>query len=77
MTAPPPWYERGPDGIPTGRTWDTEDQARAEVAPSCTVYQETSALVGDTSFGYTAFTRPAPRPPVTGWRPLGYRSEPT
>jgi hypothetical protein len=41
-----PWYERGPDGVWTGREWESETQAAAEVAPGCTVHQETAARVG-------------------------------
>ena len=66
-----PWYERGPDGVWTGREWETEQQARAEVGPGCSVHVETSARVGRVSFARTAYTRSIELVPRREWRPRG------
>lgn len=66
-----PWYERGPDGVWTGREWSSEEQARAEVVPGCTVHVETSARVGRSTFARTAHTVAVPLVPCREWMPRG------
>ncbi|MGW4114804.1 hypothetical protein ACWEFJ_28350 [Actinosynnema sp. NPDC004786] len=69
-----PWYERGPDGVPTGRQWADEKTARDRVGDGCTVHRDVYAADGgSTSFGVTRHTRPAASGPADPWRPATLR----
>lgn len=68
-----PWYERDASGVWTGREWATEPEARAEVAPGCTVHQETSARVGRLDpFTRSRFTQWVSSVVRRDWKPRGF-----
>lgn len=67
-----PWYERGPDGVWTGREWSTDTEARAEVALGCTVHVELSASVEPASFRRTPHTQWVSDVVRRAWKPRGY-----
>lgn len=67
-----PWYERGPDGTWTGREWATDTEARAEVAPGCTVHVELSAVVEPASFRRATHTHRVSDVVSRPWKPRGY-----
>lgn len=67
-----PWYERGPDGVWTGREWATEPEARAAVAEGCSVHVELAAVVEPASFRRTAHSQWTSNVVRRAWKPRGY-----
>lgn len=67
-----PWYERGPDGVWTGREWATEAEARAAVTPGCEVYAELSAAVEPASFRRTEHSQWVSDVVLRAWKPRGF-----
>jgi hypothetical protein len=67
-----PWFERDASGVWTGREWASEEQARAEVGPGCTVHLETAARVGEVGFARGVYTRCVLLVPRREWRPAQF-----
>lgn len=65
-----PWYERGPDGVWTGRAWVDENRARSETAaPGCSVHFDLFTTIGRGSLWTQVGYAPVK---VRRWKPRGF-----